>query len=40
MDINARVDVDCERKDGQMEIRASISHLAKAGMTISLKEPQ
>ena len=39
MDLNARVDVNCGRKDGlmdgQMENRTPISHLAKAGATKS-----
>ena len=37
MDLNARVDVNCGRKDGQTdgrtENRMPISHLAKAGAT-------
>ena len=37
MDLNARVDVNCGRKDGRMdgltENRTPISHLAKAGAT-------
>ena len=41
MDLNARVDVNCGRKDGrtdgrkdgQTENRTPISHLAKAGAT-------
>ena len=39
MDLNARVDVNCGRKDGQTdgptENRTPISHLAKAGATKS-----
>ena len=33
MDLNARVDVNCGRKDGLTENRTPISHLAKAGET-------
>ena len=33
MDLNARVDVNCGRKDGQTENWTPISHLAKAGAT-------
>ena len=33
MDLNARVDVNCGRKDGRTEHRTPISHLAKAGAT-------
>ena len=37
MDLNARVDVNCGRKDGRMdgqtENRMPISHLAKVGAT-------
>ena len=33
MDLNARVDVNCERKDGRTENPTPISHLAKAGAT-------
>ena len=33
MDLNARVDVNCGRKDGRTENRTPISHLAKAGAT-------
>ena len=33
MDLNARVDVNCGRKDGRIENRTPISHLAKAGAT-------
>ena len=33
MDLNARVDVNCGWKDGQMENRTPISHLARAGAT-------
>ena len=41
MDLNARVEVNCRRKDGrtdglkdgQTENRMPISHLAKAGLT-------
>ena len=33
MDLNARVDVNCGRKDGRTENRKPISHLAKAGAT-------
>ena len=33
MDLNARVDVNWGRKDGQTENRTPISHLAKAGAT-------
>ena len=40
MDLNARVDVNCGRKDGWTEVRTDnrtpISHLAKAGATKSL----
>ena len=44
MDIHARVDVNCGRKDGRTngqtdgrtENRAPISHLAKAGATINV----
>ena len=39
MDLNARVDVNCGRKDGRMdgqtENRMPISHLAKAGAAMS-----
>ena len=31
MDLNARVDVNCGRKDERTENRTPISHLAKAG---------
>ena len=34
MDLNARVDVNCGRKDGRTENRTPISHLAKAVATI------
>ena len=33
MDLNARADVNCGRKDGRTENRTPISHLAKAGAT-------
>ena len=33
MDLNARVDVNCRRKDGRTENRMLISHLAEAGAT-------
>ena len=33
MDLNARVDVNCGRKDGLMDNRTPILHLAKAGAT-------
>ena len=33
MDLNARVDVNCGRKDGRTENWKPISHLAKAGAT-------
>ena len=33
MDLNARVDVNCGRKDERTETRTTISHLAKAGAT-------
>ena len=33
MDLNARVNVNCGRKDGRTENRTPISHLAKAGAT-------
>ena len=33
MDLKARVDVNCEQKDGQMENRTPMSHTAKAGAT-------
>ena len=35
MDLNARVDVNCGRKDGRTENRTPISHFAKAGATKS-----
>ena len=35
MDLNARADVNCGRKDGQTEKRTPISHLANAGATIN-----
>ena len=34
MDLNARVDVNCGRKDGRMENCTPTSHLATAGATI------
>ena len=34
MDLNARFDVNCGRKDGRTENRTPISHLAKAVATI------
>ena len=33
MDLKARVDVNCERKDGLTENRTPMSHTAKAGAT-------
>ena len=33
MNLNAKVDVNCGRKDGRTENRTPISHLAKAGAT-------
>ena len=33
MDMQARVDVNCERKDGRTENRTPMSHTAKAGAT-------
>ena len=33
MDLNARVDINCGRKDGRTKNRTPISHLAKAGAT-------
>ena len=39
MDFNARVDVNCGRKDGQMENQMPISHLAKVGVTKSQTQP-
>ena len=39
MDLNARVDVNCGRKDGRMENRTPISHLAKAGATKIMSTP-
>ena len=33
MDLNARVDVNYERKDGRTENRTSISHLTDVGAT-------
>ena len=36
MDLNARVDVNCGRKDGRRENRMPISHRAKAGVTINV----
>ena len=35
MDLNARDDVNCRRKDGRTKNRMPISHLAKAGATIN-----
>ena len=37
MDLNARVDVNCGRKDGRTENRTPISHLAKAGATKTVR---
>ena len=37
MDLNARVDVNCGRKNGRTENRMPISHLAKAGATINVE---
>ena len=41
MDLNARVYVNCGPKDGRMENRMPISHLAKAGVTktVHLQSP-
>ena len=40
MDLKARVDVNCERKeaDGQTENRAPMSHSAKAGAKINVDQ--
>ena len=38
MDLNARVEVNCERKDGQTENRMPILHLAKADVTKKKKK--
>ena len=38
MDLNARVDVNCGRKEGQMENLTPISHLAKADATKMVKK--
>ena len=39
MDLKARVDVHCERKDGRTENRTPMSHTAKAGATESQINP-
>ena len=39
MDLKARVDVNCEQKDGQTENRTPMVHTAKVGVT-KITEPE